>query len=339
MENKYIHKSLARLLGGIFTFMVVIAQAQQRVHFTQYMVNPYVLNPAAGGIGADLDVNLGYRKQWVNLKGGPLTYYFSGHMPIRERSKPMKGKIDVPKPFHSAGIFVFRDQTGPLSKTSAMVSYAYNLPLSKGFRLALGVYGGMMQLRLDHDQLRFDEQGETVYYNTKNLPDASLGLWFYNDYFYLGSSANQLFYNSLDFYKSAQGPPQSSSLLYHYYTTSGLKIPLGYEVAGRENHIWYLIPSAMVKYGGWGTPLSVDMNLKIRYRDHFWIGSSYRHKDALAFMAGFRFHTTSKGVFELCYSYDYTLSKLTNYTSGSHEIILGYSYKVKPSILCPGTFW
>jgi type IX secretion system PorP/SprF family membrane protein len=314
-------------------------EAQQRVHFTQYMVNQYVLNPAAGGIGADLDINFGYRKQWLNFKGGPLTYYFSGHMPIKERNKPVRGKIDVPKPFHSAGAFIFKDQTGPISKTSALASYSYNIPLSKGFRLAMGAFVGMMQLQLDQSQLKFDELGETVNYSSKTLPDGSAGLWLYNNYFYIGTSVNQLFYNSLNFYKTKNNTLDKANLVYHYYTTAGVKIPLGYEIEGKDNHIWYIIPSTMIKYGGFGTPVSFDFNTKLKYRDHFWLGGSYRVGDAFAAIAGVKYHTKNSGAFEFSYSYDYTTSKITKYTSGSHEIIMGYSFKVKPSIICPGNFW
>lgn len=315
---------------------------QQRVHFTQYMVNQYVLNPAAGGIGADLDVNVGYRKQWVNFKGGPETYYFSGHMPIRESRKPKKGAIDVPHPFQSAGVFVFKDKTGPISKTSVLLSYGYNLPLSKGFRLALGVYGGFMQLQLDNNLLKFDQQGEVTNYQTRTMPDGSAGLWLYNNYFYFGSSANQLFYNSVDFYKNdntTNSSAGSSNLVYHYYATTGVKIPLSHPTAVKDMFDWYIVPSTMIKYGGWGTPISIDLNTKLKYKDHFWIGTSYRHRDAIAFLAGVRFHTKDIGAFELGYSYDYTLTKIMNYTSGSHEIILGYTHKMKKSIICPDKFW
>lgn len=329
--------------GLVTAFLLLcglVASAQQRVHFTQYMVNPYVLNPAAGGISADLELNVGYRKQWVDFKGGPLTYYFSGHMPFRESGKPVRGKQDVQRPFQSAGLFTFRDQTGPISKTSALASYSYNLPVGKNYRLALGVFAGVMQLQLDQSQLKFDQAGETVNYVSKTMPDGSAGLWFYNPHLYVGSSVNQLFYNSLDFYevKNPTGIPKAN-LVYHYYTTVGAKIPLGYYIPGKDNTVWYVVPSAMVKYGGWGTPVSVDLNAKLKYRDHFWVGSSYRVADALAFIVGVKFHTKEKMAFQVSYSYDYTTSKINNYTSGSHEIILGLFYIAKPSIHCPESFW
>jgi hypothetical protein len=95
----------------------------------------------------------------------------------------------------------------------------------------------------------------------------------------------------------------------------------------------------MLKYGGTGTPPSLDLNLKIRYRDLFWTGGSYRVRDSFSFLAGMLFHSKKNGVFEVGYSYDYTISKINHYTSGSHEIILKYNYKLKRQIPCPDNFW
>lgn len=315
----------------LFLLFQITSQAicQQRIQFSQYMVNQYILNPAAGGIDADLDITLSYRNQWVNFNGGPVTYYFSGNIPIKVGRKPEKNK---PSPFHSAGVILFNDQTGPISKSSVLGSYSYNLPVLKNYRLAAGVFAGLTELRLDQSQLKFDEPGESFNYTKITVPDGSIGLWFYNDKFYLGSSVNQLFYNSVKFIEA------DANLVFHYYLTSGYKIPLGYSGYRKSNPHNFLVPSVMFKYGGWGTSPSVDLNLKFNFLENFWVGTSYRHLDSQVILGGVKFKSKHSGIFELAYSYDYTLSKINTYTSGSHEITLKYKYHIR-EILCPSAFW
>ena len=45
----------------------VQAMAQQRPHYTQYILNNYILNPALSGIENYTDVKISTRDQWVGL--------------------------------------------------------------------------------------------------------------------------------------------------------------------------------------------------------------------------------------------------------------------------------
>jgi hypothetical protein len=56
-----------------------------------------------------------------------------------------------------------------------------------------------------------------------------------------------------------------------------------------------------------------------------WVGATYRLQDAIAPMIGYMAPFGLK----VGYSYDLTLSKLNGYSSGTHEIMLGYCFKPK----------
>ena len=62
------------------------------------------------------------------------------------------------------------------------------------------------------------------------------------------------------------------------------------------------------------------------YKKVLWLGVSYRHLDAVAFMAG-----AQAGPVRFGYSYDYTLSDIGNYSSGSHEVFLELQLSTKNS--------
>ena len=64
---------------------VQLAFAQQRPHYTQYILNNYILNPALSGIENYTDLKISGRDQWVGLNGAPQTAYISLHSPIGKK--------------------------------------------------------------------------------------------------------------------------------------------------------------------------------------------------------------------------------------------------------------
>ncbi|MFP5437728.1 MAG: type IX secretion system membrane protein PorP/SprF, partial [Bacteroidia bacterium] len=62
MKKLYLAALVA--LGGLMG-----ANAQQDPHYTQYMYNMNVINPAYAGSKENLAIGLLYRKQWVDIDG------------------------------------------------------------------------------------------------------------------------------------------------------------------------------------------------------------------------------------------------------------------------------
>src|SRR5882757_11446796 len=59
--------------------------AQQQPHYTQYVLNQYILNPALTGIENYTDIKLSHRHQWVGLDGAPVTTYLTVHTPLGKK--------------------------------------------------------------------------------------------------------------------------------------------------------------------------------------------------------------------------------------------------------------
>ena len=71
--------------------------AQQRPHYTQYILNNYILNPALSGIENYTDLKISGRDQWVGLEGAPRTAYISVHTPIGKKDyKTSATSFNVP---------------------------------------------------------------------------------------------------------------------------------------------------------------------------------------------------------------------------------------------------
>ena len=62
--------------------------AQQKPHYTQYILNQYIVNPALTGIENYIDVKLSHRHQWVGIQDAPVTSYLSVHGPIGKKRFP-----------------------------------------------------------------------------------------------------------------------------------------------------------------------------------------------------------------------------------------------------------
>jgi type IX secretion system PorP/SprF family membrane protein len=56
--------------------------AQQDPHYTQYMYNMSVMNPAYAGSKETISGGLLYRKQWIEIEDAPTTGTFFLHSPV-----------------------------------------------------------------------------------------------------------------------------------------------------------------------------------------------------------------------------------------------------------------
>ena len=64
-------------------FYIAESFAQQRPHYTQYILNNYIINPAVAGIENYTDVKISHRHQWVGIQDAPVTTYLTIHGPLK----------------------------------------------------------------------------------------------------------------------------------------------------------------------------------------------------------------------------------------------------------------
>ena len=310
----------------------LVVKAQQTPQYTQYMVNPYLYNPALAGSEDYIDIKAGYRAQWVGLENAPTTMYLSAHAPIKEHT--LRHAKNDHKAYPGVGGFVMKDETGPISNLKMNGSFSYNLQISDGkwygalhhsdgIRLTLGMSLGVNQYQIDGSKLRLEDVNDPSIIAgemTKVSPDASLGAWLYfGQKFYVGASANQILNSKVEFDGMDPDSEVYGRLTPHYSMVAGTKLEVGYDL--------YILPSFMVKTVA-GAPLSWDLNTRLDYQDTYYGGLSYRHQDAIALLAGVVLGKRKN--IEVAYSYDITISNIAQYSNGSHEITLGY--RIMPHI-------
>lgn len=326
-------------------------QAQQKPHYTQYILNQYIINPAISGIENYTDVKLSHRHQWAGLQDAPVTSYITIHTPIGKsdfRTTPTSFRIEgenprgksywdaytAPAPHHGAGLQVINDVTGPLRNFSAYGTYAYHLGLTNTISLAAGFGVGMSRISLDTDKLDFgDVIVDPAVYSSGILNntrlDLAAGLYLYSGDFFVGLSAQQIVPQKIDFSGnsgSSTVTTREGKSVPHVFGTAGYRILIGED--------FNLIPSLMIKYVN-PVPTQVEGNIKLQYRDLLWLGASYRHRDGFAGMAGLNV----SNIFNVGYAYDYTTSRLNIFTKGTHEVILGFIIGNNYPDRCPQVLW
>ncbi|MFN5421880.1 MAG: type IX secretion system membrane protein PorP/SprF [bacterium] len=334
---------------SIFCFCgaLIQARAQQRPHYTQYIMNNYIINPAISGIENYVDVKLSARNQWVGIEGAPKTFYGTVHGAIGKKgykasatSFEMKGQnprgreywsnYKAAEPHHGVGLTVVNYQTGYINRLTSYATYAYHIGLSSQTSLAAGFGAGFSSINVNRTRItlatEFDPAiGTATSQLTQLKPELNAGLWLYSSSFFAGISAQQIIPVRLQFVESDS---YRSNLLPHLFATAGYRFPVGQDIS--------LLPSFMMRYIV-STPLAADLNLKAQYRDLMWTGVNFRNADGFAAMVGINVAQT----FNISYSYDFNRGKylLSTMNRGTHEIVLGFTLGNSYGDLCPRNIW
>ena len=319
--------------------------AQQKPHYTQYILNNYVLNPALSGIENYTDLKLSARDQWVGLDGAPKTMYLTVHSPIGKKdyktnstSYHMQGEnprgnaywenYTASEPHHGVGFSMISDKTGLYNRLSANLSYAYHIGLSPRTNMSAGFGAGIVKLSRDVAKSTFnngdpsDPAQGTVDDIYKIRPDLSAGIWVYSANYFIGLSAQQVIPQKVAFVDDTLG----FKLLPHLFATAGYRFLVNDDVNA--------IPSVMIKYVSPAEP-QFDLNIKFQYRDLLWAGGSYRLKDGYAAMLGLNVGNS----FNVGYAYDFTTSPLNTTSRGTHEIVIGFIIGNRYGDTCPRNVW
>jgi type IX secretion system PorP/SprF family membrane protein len=288
----------------IFTLFLLQAKAQQNPLYTQFMFNPFVINPAITGTHSYYQVWLNSRLQWIGMNDAPLTNTLSIYGPLENYDMGVGG-------------FVYSDVTGPTSRVGMNGSYAYNFAINEDYRLSAGLSLGFLQYKIDGTQIDFEvQEADGGIKEAFFLPDASIGVDFYNNLLHVGLSATQLFNNKIDVIESmdsAQVDNAFGRLKSHYYLTAGYKYFVNREIA--------IEPTLILRAVNPSTP-QLDFNARVIYNNMVWGGISFRTNDAISIIGGY---SHENKVF-LGLSYDIGITDLAGSNAGTFEAIVGWVF-------------
>jgi len=304
-------------LFSIILLASIQAFSQQNAHYSQYVFNLLVINPAYAGAKGLVNINAMYNAQWYGLEGAPKTLTLSAEGPIFNTM--------------GVGIHFMQDELGAQKQTSVYGSYAYKLRLSQNWRLSLGLSAGISYFNLDGNKFTVNDENlidpsipKTNV--TTSLFDSKFGVFLFSKRFYAGFSISDLTANI-----KSPNDLLTTSQRQHFYLTSGYVIKL--------NETFKLKPSFMIKED-LKSLTNIDLSSYVLYKNTIWFGVTYRtgakiitsnqldqslkFKDAIIFMLDYN----ATDNLRIGYSYQYSLNKLNNFYG--HEILVGYYFAKTP---------
>ena len=129
----------------------------------------------------------------------------------------------------------------------------------------------------------------------------------------VGISANQLIGAKLN-KLNALNPSglADNRLVRHYHLTASYKAEVNNKI---DIEPYTLVRTTFIN------PIQFEIGARGVFSDKYFAGLGYRYQDAFTALVGMNINQFSFG-----YSYDFTTSKLRNYSSGTHEVMLGFRF-------------
>ncbi len=292
-------------------FLTTIGWAQQDVQYTQFMHNKLAFNPAYAGSSGVPCMNVLHRSQWNGFEGAPVSQSIGFQMPL------FKERVGF-------GISIVHDQLGPTNSWNASMIYSYHVDFGKS-KLGIGVQGSMRNYRVNWDETEATHLGDgtipTSPSGSKFLPNFGAGLYLHSPRYYVGLSVPHFLKSQLSLVDNQFELSDINREELHGFLMAGMVFDL--------NSNLKLKPAALVKYAK-NSPLDFDLHASLIFFDKLWLGATYRGGGDLFNSAGESIDAVlqlqlSESI-RLGLAYDFTLTKIRDYTSGSYEIMLDYCF-------------
>jgi len=298
---------MRRIIGILLLllFPIVNVSGQQHSLYSQYIFNLYAVNPAYAGERSAASTALSYRSQWVGFEGAPKTAYFSAHSPVRGK------KLAV-------GMWFQNDEIGAREHSSLHGTISYKLRIDKKRRVSFALSGGALNHRFNWNELEFPNGSDPIGFVNESSqwrPVFDVGVMYIESQAYAGLSIlsiNSPDLSSLEIIDARFDP--SVNLIGGYIFPLSRKVDLKASTLMRGQ-----------TDGSW----TFDANLSARYKDVFWLTTTYRYQFGLVFSA----HVYLNDNLHFGYSYDLITNALLAQQSGTHELFIGYDidlYRDKP---------
>lgn len=292
-------------IGILIAAFALPAKAQFDAQFSQYWVARNYFNPAAAGLGDELNLAMQFRQQWVGVENAPATFLFSGELPATFLGKR-----------HGMGLILSNETIGLYSNLALGVQYAYALPLWGG-KLSIGGQVGVLNSKFDGTKVDIPTSGGHNP-NDPSIPsteengmafDAAAGLFFHHKRLHAGLSMTHLTQSAIQLSENIR-----------IYVPSTIYLTAGYNHSF-SNSLVEFRPSLLLKSDRVTT--QIDLNALFWYNNRLFGGIGYRWGDALSVTVGAEFSNIRVG-----YSYDLGMSAIGRASGGSHELFVGYRYRL-----------
>ena len=297
---KKIFLSLIIILGSVY-----YGTSQSRYIFTQYFINPVLINPGAAGCKPGKNIFLNYRNTWANHPGSPQTFSVSFDGMV-------SNKVGL-------GAFIMRDNYGSLQTTKALLSYSYKLH-DENYDFGIGFTTEYLKYNVDavlsggtvdkNDPWIAEKQNGDKYFDAALGAHGIINKKYVVDVVLPGLVRTQL--NDTDSESSVD-------------TTSSFNYIAGlgyiYELPQYDMTVY---PSVYIKKLRNINTL-IDFNVLMTFYDGVLSGGAsygYGDDERLGFVIGAKLNKI-----KFYYSYDFSFKEFQAYNNGSHELMINYNFE------------
>jgi type IX secretion system PorP/SprF family membrane protein len=269
--------------------------AQQDPIYAQYLTNPMLINPSYAGLTNNLQVNAGYRLQWMGITSSPRTFNLNGNMSILDNKA-------------GAGASLLQDRIGATTVTEFNAAFAYKLKLQNDLTFSFGMQGGVLGFKTDNNSLNIRDSGDdafpegTTRSSTINL---GTGVSLIGNKFIIGLSVPRLLPTKIN-----SGSQQFELYNQHFYLYGAYVHVINERLRFK--------PSLLVR-GVKGAPLSTDVALNLNINMLHTVGVFVRNMNAY----GVLLQTMIGEKFRLGYVFELPTKRSVGPQFTTHEIQLG----------------
>ena len=299
---------MRKLLLAFVLFTGITSAKAQQLHYTsQYLQHNLMYNPAAAGISNKNMVGVSYRSMWSSFPGNPKTFM-------------VYADADLKKLNAGIGGFIYRDETGPTSRTGVQLAYSYHIKSrNEKSKFGIGLELRALQYAIDKSKISDALGNDPVLSGADNKVaiDAGFGVYWTNSKLSLGAAAQQLIGSKIKF-ANIPGSNENGKLYRHYNFTANYKLQTGDDI--------YLIPNFMARVIE-HSPTEFNVGMKVDYQEKVWWGLNWQVRQSWSIQAGIKIMQRVSAT----YSYDYYVTPISVFTAGSgaHEIGLQFDLNKK----------
>ncbi len=273
--------------------------AQQETIMTKYTFNSMFFNPAfAGSHGEGVGTaTFQYRNQWLGVVGAPKTMLASGEVSLFDNSLGL-------------GMTLGSESIGANNRNELSINTAYRIKTGDGGYISGGLRTSLFNIDSNFDALNIRDQDAVYDPSLQKVTyfGVGFGIYYHDKNLYLGVSIPTI--------ASLGQEDLALDRMQHIFFNAGL-------VIGDEYATIKWQPSLLIKYES-SVPLQMTISTMAWFKETFAVGVHWRYEDALALSAELHFLDN----FKISTAYDLTISDLSDYSSGSPEIMLGYRFNI-----------
>jgi len=282
--------------------------AQQDAQYTQWMFNKLSINPAYAASSDYACISCLHRSQWVGLEGAPVSQSLNLRVPLYKKNVGL-------------GLSINHDQIGPTNSWQFSGIYAYRFNFENQHKLSVGLQGSVRSYRVKYSETEALESGDGLLPTAdqnRMIPNFGVGLYYYTPKFFVGLSAPRLLEGDLSFFKDGSNNTDFAREELHGFLMAGAVFEL--------NDAIKLKPSLLFKYVK-DAPFDADLHASLIFYDIFWAGLTYRLGgigDSGGESLDMVLQLQLSRAIRLGFAYDFTLSKVREYSDGTFEVVLDY---------------